>query len=118
MTSTGPVLLPRGAILIAGVLLPVSAWAQETWTQTSGSNAPTPRWMHTAVWTGREMIIWGGQGGTYLNTGARYEPKTDSWNVTTTVAAPSPRLRTRVRQSARLGSSQSTSESRRAYCSK
>jgi hypothetical protein len=29
---------------------------------------------HTAVWTGSEMIVWGGvsQSGPYLNTGGRY----------------------------------------------
>ena len=32
----------------------------DTWTATSLANAPTPRADHTAVWTGVEMIIWGG----------------------------------------------------------
>lgn len=35
---------------------------------------------HTAVWTGSEMIIWGGQSNyVYLNSGARYNPATDTW---------------------------------------
>ena len=32
----------------------------DTWTATSTVNAPSPRFDHTAVWTGSEMIIWGG----------------------------------------------------------
>ena len=28
----------------------------------------------TAVWTGSEMIVWGGFAGAYLNTGGRYNP--------------------------------------------
>jgi len=34
----------------------------DTWTSTStGANVPTARALHTAVWTGMEMIVWGGQ---------------------------------------------------------
>ncbi len=59
------------------------------WT-TSGS--PSPREGHTAVWTGSEMIVWGGyDGATRLNTGGRYNPVTDSWVATTTTNAPSGR---------------------------
>ena len=33
------------------------------------------RYDHTAVWTGSEMIVWGGYGGvSYLNDGGRYNP--------------------------------------------
>src|SRR5437870_3030856 len=32
----------------------------DTWTATSTTNAPTARSGHTAVWTGSEMIVWGG----------------------------------------------------------
>src|SRR5437762_9927655 len=32
----------------------------DTWTATSTTNAPDPRASHTAVWTGSEMITWGG----------------------------------------------------------
>ena len=34
-----------------------------SWTTTSTTNAPTARSGHTAVWTGSEMIVWGGHGG-------------------------------------------------------
>jgi N-acetylneuraminic acid mutarotase len=34
-----------------------------TWTATSTTNAPTARSAHTVVWTGSEMIVWGGYDG-------------------------------------------------------
>lgn len=66
----------------------------DTWTPTSTSNAPAARYQHTAVWTGSEMIVWGGyNGGTNgLNTGGRYNPSTDSWTATNTTNAPSGRF--------------------------
>ena len=32
----------------------------DSWTATSTTNAPGARSSHTAVWTGSEMIVWGG----------------------------------------------------------
>ena len=62
----------------------------EGWLSTSrGANVPSPRWGHTAVWTGMEMIIWGGDGYGYEqdnNTGGAYIPSTDSWIPTSTGA--------------------------------
>ena len=64
----------------------------DTWTPTSMTNAPSPRALHTAVWTGGEMVIWGGHNDTgYLNTGGRYNPVTDSWTTTRIANAPEPR---------------------------
>ena len=63
-----------------------------TWTATSTVNAPEGRWQHTAVWTGSQMIVWGGTGmSTYVNTGGRYNPSTNTWSPTTTVNAPTRR---------------------------
>ena len=63
-----------------------------TWTDSSTTNAPLNREFHTAVWTGTEMIVWGGYlyDSTYhwLNTGGRYIPSTDSWAATSTINAP------------------------------
>ena len=36
----------------------------DSWVNTSVINAPTGRYSHTAVWTGNEMIVWGGYNGT------------------------------------------------------
>ena len=68
-----------------------SGCTDNSWTATSITNAPAARSSHTAVWTGSEMIVWGGYGGTYLNTGGRYDPSTDSWAAISTINAPAPR---------------------------
>ena len=69
----------------------------EVFTPISPVGAPEPRQDHTAVWTGSELIIWGGRNGDYpepydhLDTGARYDPSTDTWTRMTSLNAPSPR---------------------------
>jgi len=63
----------------------------DTWTATSSSGTPTGRRQHTAVWSGSEMIVWGGTGGNNLNTGGRYDPSADSWSPTFTADAPDAR---------------------------
>ena len=37
------------------------------------------------------MIVWGGSGGGYQNTGGRYDPTTDGWVATAVVGAPEAR---------------------------
>ncbi len=64
----------------------------DTWAAISSVGAAPARRNHTAVWTGREMIVWGGAaGGAHFDGGGRYAPATDSWAPTTTSGAPSPR---------------------------
>ncbi len=64
----------------------------DSWTATSTANPPEARGFHTAVWTGSEMIIWGGyDGSNYWNTGGRYNPGTDGWTATSTTDAPAGR---------------------------
>src|SRR6266705_2200121 len=67
----------------------------DIWTATSTASAPVGRRFHTAVWTGSEMIVRGGQDQSLnpLNTGARYNPSTDSWSAVSTVNAPAGRSR-------------------------
>src|ERR1700675_34178 len=64
-----------------------------TWTATSTTNAPSGRELHTAVWTGNEMIVWGGYEALVgeLNTGAKYDPSTDAWTAINITNAPSGR---------------------------
>ena len=65
-----------------------------TWAPTStGANVPFARYYQSAVWTGSEMILWGGfSGSTYLNSGGRYNPSSNSWVATSTgVSMPSAR---------------------------
>jgi outer membrane protein assembly factor BamB/N-acetylneuraminic acid mutarotase len=63
----------------------------DTWMATNTINAPDGRYWHTAVWTGSQMIIWGGNNGAFLNTGGRYNPVTNSWTAINTSNAPAPR---------------------------
>ena len=44
----------------------------DSWIATTTINAPSARSYHTAVWTGSEMIVWGGRSSSFLNTGGRY----------------------------------------------
>jgi len=53
-----------------------------TWTAITTSGAPSARHYHTAVWSGTEMIIWGGSSGsTALSDGARYNPTGNTWTA-------------------------------------
>ncbi len=66
----------------------------DAWAATSTTDSPDGRIDYTAVWTGSEMIVWGGFNGSppyFLNTGGRYNPATDSWTATNTSEAPSAR---------------------------
>jgi hypothetical protein len=68
----------------------------DTWTPTrADATTPSGRWLHTAVWTGREMVVWGGQSPDspyQLNTGGRYDPLADTWAPTSvTVGTPAGR---------------------------
>jgi hypothetical protein len=53
--------------------------ASGTWRPTSMSDAPAWRYYHTAVWSGRDMIVWGGVGNGPDKRGSRYDPRTDRW---------------------------------------
>ena len=54
--------------------------ASNSWVAVNPIGAPAARGQHTAVWTGKEMIVWGGEGGGSAgNTGGRYNPKGNSW---------------------------------------
>lgn len=61
----------------------------DAWIALTTNNAPAPRSSHTAVWTGTEMIVWGGLGdGGSLGDGGRYNPTTDTWTALSTNNAP------------------------------
>jgi N-acetylneuraminic acid mutarotase len=63
----------------------------DTWSPISTQGAPSERWVHTAIWTGNLMIVWGGYSNVSLDTGGRYDPTTDTWTSTSQTGAPSPR---------------------------
>lgn len=57
------------------------------WSSTSNTGAPSPRTGHAAVWTGTQMIVWGGE----VGDGARYDPLTDGWSPISNIGAPESR---------------------------
>ena len=73
--------------------------ATNAWTADSTvANVPQARSNHTAVWTGTEMIVWGGWGGQIVSSGqlysgGRYDPVGDAWTATDESGSPSPRTK-------------------------
>ncbi|HEX5042476.1 MAG TPA: hypothetical protein VFV75_06195, partial [Candidatus Polarisedimenticolaceae bacterium] len=70
--------------------------ASNTWVSVAhDQNTPIARIGATAVWTGREMLVWGGLSlpdNAYLNTGGRYDPVLDQWLPTSSTGMlPPPR---------------------------
>ncbi len=70
----------------------------DTWTSTSVTGAPERRVDATAIWTGGEMIVWGGEtpGSAndpchFVRTGGRYDPVSDTWAATGLTSAPTAR---------------------------
>lgn len=64
------------------------------WKALPTEGAPEARRLHASVWTGREMLVWGGmlpKAGTLAGDGAAYDPNTDTWRPMSTTGAPSPR---------------------------
>ena len=62
-TAENRTLNGTGASNVSYTLPPISdgaACSEYTWTATSTTNAPSARAGHSAVWTGTEMIVWGG----------------------------------------------------------
>jgi N-acetylneuraminic acid mutarotase len=63
------------------------------WEALAETGTPYGRYGHTAVWTGHEMIVWGGAAsstGSY-GDGARFDPATGTWTPISSTNAPSAR---------------------------
>lgn len=67
--------------------------AADSWSASPGTELLSGRVGHGSAWTGSTMAIWGGNlaSGTYLSTGATYDPVTDSWAAITPLDAPASR---------------------------
>jgi hypothetical protein len=82
----------RGVLDSGARFLPAyGAPASNIWVTMPTSGGPDGRAGHTAVWTGAEMIVWGGYftgtppvGRTNVNTGGHYSPLENAWTRTTT----------------------------------
>jgi hypothetical protein len=67
----------------------------DAWFPMTEEGAPSPRSDHTAVWTGRRMIVWGGDAknaGVPLGDGGQYDPLEDRWYPVSNQGAPPPRF--------------------------
>jgi N-acetylneuraminic acid mutarotase len=54
--------------------------ATDTWVQLQPNQHPGARRDHTAVWSGTEILVWGGEvNGTYLADGSKYSAQENSW---------------------------------------
>lgn len=92
--ENGPTLSLSATSALSLPTVPDLACTKDTWATVQSSGAPSRREAHTSVWTGSEMIVWGGYDVTTLldtNTGGRYNPATDSWSPTSTTGAPDAR---------------------------
>lgn len=87
--------LPRTTVAGGEVALPEvaeSACLDDTWTPTAVDFLPAARYGHVAVWTGSEMVVWGGyDGANVLATGGRYAPATDTWAPISNTGRPAAR---------------------------
>ncbi len=64
----------------------------DRWTPMTTVGAPTARYWFATVWTGEQMLIWGGEDASGLtNTGGRYDPSSDTWVPMSVVDAPASR---------------------------
>lgn len=87
------------------VVMQSSGWRydpqSDEWSAMSQTNVPSGRVFHSAVWTGADMLVFGGQydvrsdyntvTGGYFEDGARYNPSLDEW--TSLPLGPSARSR-------------------------
>lgn len=66
--------------------------SSDQWLSMSNDAAPSGRRSPIAVWTGTEMLIWGGAaGGAPVPGGARYHEGNDTWTPVDSLGAPSAR---------------------------
>ena len=81
----------NSALVSAGYVKIGSTLMTESWQQRMVGPSPAARQQHTAVWTGLEMLIWGGYNGSTLSDGARFNPALNCWTTITSTNAPGPR---------------------------
>ena len=90
--------LNAGITDLGGNPLPPSSWsfttpylAEGSWTSIAVPANLAGRTDNSVVWTGAEMIVWGGRGQQLFDDGARYNPALDQWSDISSIGAPSAR---------------------------
>ena len=98
---TGSAMLVWGGSVFSGTPATLNTGAAysrslNTWSDLTTAGAPDARFQHSTVWTGSEMIVWGGTTSAsslvYTGTGGRYNPSNSSWNAMATSQAPAARI--------------------------
>jgi N-acetylneuraminic acid mutarotase len=86
---------PGDPILIGQGYRETWSVGMDSWLPMPGAGAPPNlvRGAHCTVWAGSKFFVWGGQDNSYqaLNTGALYDPATDTWTATKVSGAPAAR---------------------------
>lgn len=88
---------PSDAQALGAGLRLISKTPAPTWVNGTASLVPSARTGQSGVWTGQELVVWGGALGTlagtpqYSVTGGWYQPETDAWTAISPLAAPSAR---------------------------
>ena len=106
LAVSGQSALPLGSVVISSetnannliaagyVKLEYQINAGSIWKERATNSSPAGHIHQTAIWTGQEMIIWGGYNIDCLhcvNTGARYNPTSNTWTPMATNSAPAGR---------------------------
>jgi len=81
---------PQDAVLSAQGFKSFASLAAPGWMTSSAEGTPAPRSDQAGLWTGQELMIWGGalaQGGEAIS-GGRYRPDLDLWQPISTVNVP------------------------------
>lgn len=84
---------PADSALIANGFAAFNTLPAPAWVNGTPVNSPSPRYDHSAVWTGDSFIVWGGNlGGDVLTaSGSIYRPALDAWESLPTFNSPVPR---------------------------
>ncbi len=104
LTNGSPAVIPAGVAVVsadpadAGYLASglqlFHTVPSPPWVNGSATGVPTARSSHSAVWTGQQLLVWGGDlggGNAYSAGGAAYNPTTDQWQAIATFQAPTAR---------------------------
>lgn len=72
----------------------ITSLAAPGWEDGTSNEAPAARTAHTTIWTGAEMVVWGGSVGASLPSasGGFYDPDEDRWEAVSTIGAPAARM--------------------------
>lgn len=84
--ASDPAFLAQGLQLFQTVPAP-------PWVNGTATGVPSARFGHSAVWTGQQLLVWGGDlgGASYSASGGAYATASDSWATFSSFQAPSGR---------------------------